>query len=160
MLDQKTTDELKKGMRTLWFIWTAMFVSLGIYIRICYQLQNVMSVRMGQNFPYALLRNILLIAAAVSIGLSFFFRKYFKNANLTKFTSPNRALSTAGVPLAKYYSAVLISLALAESVGIYGFVLFLLKKDFDSLYLFMTISAITMIIHRPKIEELEKIAEK
>ncbi len=57
----------------------------------------------------------------------------------------------------KYFTAVIISLALAESIGIYGLGLFFLGGGFETLYLFNVLSAIAMFFFRPKGEEFEKL---
>jgi hypothetical protein len=58
----------------------------------------------------------------------------------------------------KYTTFVIVSLALSESIGIYGFVLFLLGDSFQTLYTFIAVSALAMIFYRPKRKELEKLA--
>ena len=58
----------------------------------------------------------------------------------------------------QYTAVVVISLALVESIGIYGFVLFGLGGGLKTLYTFIGISALAMIFYRPKREELEKLA--
>jgi F0F1-type ATP synthase membrane subunit c/vacuolar-type H+-ATPase subunit K len=54
----------------------------------------------------------------------------------------------------KYSSAVIASLAMSESVGIYGLVLFLLGKNPMDLYLPVGISAAAMFYFRPSRDEL------
>ena len=51
-----------------------------------------------------------------------------------------------------------LSLAISESIGVHGFVLFLLGGDFKTLYIFIFISAIAMLVYRPKVEELGQLA--
>jgi hypothetical protein len=58
----------------------------------------------------------------------------------------------------KYFRATLISTALSESIGIYGLVLFLLGKDWSSLYFLIIVSAIAMYYFRPKKQELLDLA--
>ncbi|MBU2499127.1 MAG: hypothetical protein KKE57_09510 [Proteobacteria bacterium] len=53
---------------------------------------------------------------------------------------------------------MMISLALSESIGIYGLVLFFLGDSLRTLYTFIGISALAIIYHRPKREELETLA--
>lgn len=53
---------------------------------------------------------------------------------------------------------MVVSLALSESIGIYGFVLFLLGDSFGTLHIFVGISALAMFFYRPKREELETLA--
>jgi hypothetical protein len=48
----------------------------------------------------------------------------------------------------------MISLALCESVGIFGFVLFLIGKNALDLYILVALSATAMFIYRPKKDEL------
>ena len=62
-------------------------------------------------------------------------------------------------PFVGHYAAVvIISLALSESIGIYGLVLFLLGGGFKTLYTFIAVSALAMVFYRPKREEMEKLA--
>ena len=59
---------------------------------------------------------------------------------------------------AKYTTAIIISLALCESVGIYGLILFFLGGSFQTMYTFMIISAAGMFYYRPKREEIEALS--
>jgi hypothetical protein len=69
-----------------------------------------------------------------------------------------RAVKTNSHPaVIKYGVAVIVSLAISENIGIFGLVLFVLSKDFQTLYILAIISAIAMLYHRPKMKELQKI---
>lgn len=76
--------------------------------------------------------------------------KYFKRA----------AKTNSHPSIVKYGTAVIVSIAISESIGIVGFVLFLLSKDFPTLYILAGISAAAMLYHRPKMIELDKIASQ
>jgi hypothetical protein len=52
---------------------------------------------------------------------------------------------------------MVVSLALSESIGIYGLVLFFLGESFRTLYIFLGISALAIFLYRPKREELEAL---
>ena len=56
--------------------------------------------------------------------------------------------------------ALVLCLALCESIGIYGLVLFFLGDTFQTLYTFVVISAAGMFYYRPKREELETLLSK
>jgi hypothetical protein len=58
----------------------------------------------------------------------------------------------------QYSRAVILSLALAEAVAIYGLVLFLLFRHVADLYLFTGASAAALIFLRPRLDELEELA--
>jgi hypothetical protein len=55
---------------------------------------------------------------------------------------------------------VIISLALCESVGIYGLVLFFLGKNTMDLYLLLGVSAAAMIYYRPRKDELLNLLQE
>ena len=61
--------------------------------------------------------------------------------------------------LPKYSIAVIASLAMSESIGIYGLVLFLLGKNAMDLYLLVGISAAAMFYYRPKKDELLNLCQ-
>ena len=50
-----------------------------------------------------------------------------------------------------------ITLAIADSIGIYGLVLFMMGEDFQTLYIFLFLAALIMFWHRPKTEEYEQL---
>jgi hypothetical protein len=60
--------------------------------------------------------------------------------------------------IGKYAVAMVVSLALSESIGVYGLVLFFLGESFRTLYIFIGISALAIFLYRPKREELESLA--
>jgi hypothetical protein len=68
------------------------------------------------------------------------------------------SLSNQPLFLGEYTTAMIVSLALSESIGIYGLVLFLLGDSFQTLYIFISISALAMFFYRPKREDLETLA--
>jgi len=106
------------------------------------------------------LRNILNGVAIATLLLTHFFRRVMfagrSRGPLAK--SLESGIQSNQPPfLATYTTTLIISLALSESIGIYGFVLFLLGDDFQTLYIFMGISALAMYFYRPKWEELETL---
>jgi hypothetical protein len=42
-------------------------------------------------------------------------------------------------------------------VAVFGFVMFILGDDFNTLYIFSVLGALGLFLHRPKIEELAAI---
>ena len=79
--------------------------------------------------------------------------------------SDSRVFKSALVPkqystpaLGKYTTVSIVSWALAESVAIYGLLLFLLGGSFKDLYLFVAVALAVMIYYRPKMSELVELA--
>jgi uncharacterized integral membrane protein len=161
MLEPEESKTIDKGMRTLWLIWAAMLVSLLMYVFICYQ-PGVGFKNVGESdFPIGLLRNIFFGAGAAAWLMAFFMRRSMLSvrAGISKQKPVERMVKWDAPPyIAKYATAVIVSLALSESIGIYGFVLFLLGSGFKILYTFIGISALAMVFYRPKREELERVA--
>jgi hypothetical protein len=61
----------------------------------------------------------------------------------------------AAAAMPGYTAAVVASLAMCESIGIYGLILFLLGRSTTDLFLLLAVSAAAMVFHRPKREELD-----
>jgi hypothetical protein len=161
MLEPEESKAIDKGMRTLWVIWAAMLGSLLMYVFICHQPGVGFKGVGGSDFPIGLLRNIFFGAGAAAWLMAFFMRRSMLSvrAGISKPKPVERMVKWDAPPcIAKYATAVIVSLALSESIGIYGFVLFLLGGVFKTLYTFIGISALAMVFYRPKREEIEKLA--
>jgi len=154
MAEAQEKDAIEKGMQTLWFIWAAMLGSLLIYVFLCYQLSETIRSSAGSDSFIELFRNILFGVGAVTFFIAFFLRRTMLSV---RAGLPKSKLNAAPfVP--KYATAVIVSLALSEGIGIYGFVLFLLGDSFQTLYTFIAVSALAMVFYRPKRVELERLA--
>ena len=161
MLEQNEKEQLVKGMRVLRIIWGAMLLSLGIYVFVCHVVGSQTARPMGENFPVDLLRNVLYAISAAELFLIHFLKKIMLKAPAAgrPADAPARK-ETANVhpAVGKYTTAMIICYSIAESIGIYGVVLFFLSHDYQALYAFIFISAVAMVFYRPKFEELEQLA--
>lgn len=156
---QKKTFENK--LLVMWIIWGAMLGSLVIYIIICNLVGDQIRRPMGPDFPLKLLRNILFGVGIAALIATHFIRKFIlKRPSGSPGAAPPAPPSPQDIEAicAKYTTAMIISLALCESVGIYGLVLFFLGDSFQTLYTFMVISAAGMFYYRPKREEIDALA--
>ena len=59
----------------------------------------------------------------------------------------------------RYLLTVAVSMLMAESIGLLGFVLFMLGDDYNSLYIFSGLAVLGLVLYRPKQEEYESIVE-
>ena len=152
---------IEKGMRSLWFIWTAMLSTLLIYIALCHLLGEGFKASSGPELPIGLLRKIFFGLAAAVLITSYYLRRSNLKGQLSASgaTIAKRSFALNQPPFVSLYTAiVIVSLALSESIGIYGLVLFLLGDSFQTLYTFIGVSALAMVFYLPKREELEKVA--
>jgi hypothetical protein len=158
---QKGTVDNK--LLVMWIIWGAMMGSLVIYIVICNLIGDQIRQPIGLDFPLVLLRNILFGIVIVVLIATHFIRKFIlrkppggPGSGSTSQLSPQDLDKI----YAKYTTAMITSLALCESVGIYGLVLFFLGDSFQAMYTFMIISAAGMFYYRPKREEIEALSRE
>lgn len=160
MLDEREKKVLRSGHRINMAIWVFMLASLGIYVLVCHLAAEDLRQDMGSDFPLDKLKGMLLV---ISIA-EFVMTRYLRNAML-RAGVPQPGLTSAGVypdaafiALRKYTSATVVSMAISESIGIFGLILFMLGEDFRTLYLFILISAISMLYYRPRLAELQALA--
>jgi F0F1-type ATP synthase membrane subunit c/vacuolar-type H+-ATPase subunit K len=161
MLETQEQEAINKGMQMLWFIWAAMLGSLLIYIFVCHLLGEGFGHVERSAVPIELLKKIFYGVVAVSLIASYYLRRLMlKGRSSAVGVTIARGLFTLNKPpfVGQYSTAVIISLALSESIGIYGLVLFLLGGGFKTLYTFIVVSALAMVFFRPKREELERLA--
>ena len=154
-------NAIEKGLLTLWIIWAAIMGSLLIYVFLCHQFGDAIRQDMGTNFPLPLMRNIFYGIAIITLFLTHFLKRFILGGTFSGTLSESLKSgqhSNQSSFLAKYSTALIVSLALSESIGIYGFVLYLLGADFQTLYTFIGISALAIYVHRPKREEIEALA--
>jgi hypothetical protein len=161
MLKAQEKAAIDKGMQTLWVIWAAMLGSLLAYVFICHQPGIGFKGVKGSDFILDLLRNILFGVGVATWLLAYFMRRSMLSVR-TGISKPkpveHMVQWDVSSYIAKYTTAVIVSLALSESIGIYGFILFLLGGGFQTLYTFIGISALAMVFYRPRREELERLA--
>ena len=154
------TEQLEKGIKTLYIIWLAMLASLGVYFGICEFLKKDWPLDIDPSLPIETIRYALAAVSGATLMGTYFFRRHLTQ-NPKPFNPSSRNPKQGQHPaVTRYTAAVVISLALAESVGIYGFVLFLLSKDSLILYQFMGVSAVAMIYFKPDKDELMAVADQ
>ena len=158
-IEPKEKKQLLGGYKIILVIWWAIFGSLFIYFIVCHaigdQLQNVGNT----NVPVDMIKYALWGVSIVTLVSAHYIRKFLLSTGSTGFSSSQTA-SLQHPAAGKYTVVIIITLALLESIGIYGVVLFLIAKDTASLYQLLIVSGIAMIYYRPRKEELFELAAK
>ena len=135
-MEQKEQETTEKRMRMLWIIWASMLIALVMYIVVCYCLAENLQTRSSQDVSLAMLKNIFYGLTVGSLLLPNFLKKLLLRI---KIDQPHQTLiKTTPVPhqppfVTRYFNAVIVSLAISESIGLYGFVLFFFSADFPTL---------------------------
>lgn len=159
-MSQVSADDIKKGLRKTWMLWGALLYSLFLYIKICHMLDSEWEPILNNNFPTETLKILIYIVSAVLLIFSLYFRNYIltsKNPKNDAGYIKHASKTNSNPAVIKYSTAVICSIAIALNVGIAGFGMFLLIKDFQTLYLLVTLSSIAVVYHRPKKSELESV---
>jgi hypothetical protein len=162
-MDGSQRGTVESKLLIMWILWGSMVGSLVIYIIICIMIGDQIRRPINPEFPLVLLRNIFFGIGITALIAARFIRKSILRVTpgdpgsvSTPQTSPRDLSKIYG----KYTTAMIISLALCESVGIYGFILFIMGDGFQTLYAFMIISAAGMFYYRPKREEIETLSHE
>ena len=152
-----------KNILTLWIIWVAMIGSLAMYIIICHLMGDEISRNAKSDLPIDMMRRILSLIAAIELLIAYYLRKFMLSGRIKSLgmtpTGSNAITSKQPPHIARYTIAMIISLALSESIGIYGLLLFLLGDNFNTLYTFIGVAAFAMYFFRPKGYEIEMLAK-
>lgn len=163
-MDDKTREKLKKRLTVLLVIWAAFVLTLLVYAGVFYAAGDQIKSAAKPDVPVDILRIALLAVGVVEVVVAHFIRKFMlfgaPEGLKSAFGEPAASAASIGSALSRYFVAVIISLALAEAVAIYGIVVFILGADFNTLLAFLAISALALFLFRPKMDELERIAEQ
>ena len=157
--EQEDVKRLMSGWRVVLVIWGAILASLGVYLIICLNIGTALQVNIAPDFPITTVKYALFGVACATIVVVYVLRKFLLSSAGSAINS-TQTTSAQHPAIAKYTTAVVITSALLESIGIYGVVLFFLAKDTRSLYQLLIISAAAMIYFRPRKEELFTLAKQ
>ena len=137
-----------------------MLISLGIYVLVCHLVIDGIRQSVDSDLTFSMLKNILYGVAIFTLFVAHFVRKFILtpragvSENISEQTPPVKDPSQL---MGKYTIAMLLSLAFSEMIGIFGLVLFFLGDSFQTLYIFIGISALGMFHYRPRQGEIDKI---
>lgn len=161
MLNPSEKEMVDKGMIVMWIIWGAILVSLFVYVLVCHLAGDQIRQNANPAIPLDLFKNILYAVSLITLIISYFVRKavlVVRSSGTRTGASNISQQSTQPAFIGKYTVAMIISLALSESIGIYGVVLYFIGDSLQTLYTFIGVSAIAMIFYRPKKEEIITLA--
>ena len=157
-----TNQELDKGVLTLKLIWSAMLLSLAIYLFVGLQVVDNVRSSMDEG-TFGVVKTAFCIIALAVLIVTRYVRKMVLSgkwqtrppADAGEVPAPSRhpALQT-------YTTATILALAMSESIGVCGLFLFFLGKNPMDLYLLLLISAAAMFMYRPSREELITLSRK
>jgi hypothetical protein len=148
-------QELDKRLMTLRIIWFALLMSLAVYLFVAIQVGTKVQSSINED-TLGILRTALYAMALAILIATRYIRKLIKSGR-SQVSQPAQALER--LALQKYSAATIVALAMSESIGVYGLILFFLGKNPTDLYLLILISAAAMVIYRPRKDEMLLLAQ-
>jgi F0F1-type ATP synthase membrane subunit c/vacuolar-type H+-ATPase subunit K len=143
-------QDVNRVMAVLKIIWMALLGSLALYVVVGRLAAPDLAFTVGDE-AFRMLRIALYALGSATLLAAGYVRRLILGAGERSVgPDPDRR---ASLPQ-RYSSAVIASLAMSESIGIYGLVLFLLGKNATDLYLPAGISAAAMFYFRPRKDKL------
>jgi hypothetical protein len=152
VLEEDERREVEKELRILWLLWAGNFGMLPVLLVMCLVFGDKMRENMKGEAPVDLLMTVFLIVGLLSLVLAHFLRKRFLSGKLTFGQRPGRT-DRAGLArqsfAIRFRSGIFLPMVIPASIGIYGFLLFILGAETWIFYLFLVISAAGLVYHRP-----------
>ena len=160
MSELSEQEELERGFNKIWMIWIAMLGTLGVYVILGGLFNDEIEISISPE-SLKLITMMFYFIGVVEIAGAYVLRRFMlslQDKGVAPKSGQQSSVFNPSSTLAKYFPAVFISLAISESIAIFGLVLFFLGKSLPTFLIFTLISAIAMFIYRPKWDELEELA--
>jgi hypothetical protein len=155
MLGRIEPEQLKSDLILPCLVQGFMLATLATFLIVCIVYGN----QIQEPLPEAqrvLIRTILYVVAIVTFPMTNLIRHIQLRLNQTMPCSRDTPRLEAKK---RYLVTIIVSMSLIESVGVFGFVMFILGDNFNTLYIFSGLSALGMFLYRPKVNEYARIVE-
>ena len=150
-----TEREVDRRLMILKIIWFALLMSLAVYLFVAIRLAANVQPSISEE-AFGILRTVLYIMAIAILIAAKYVRKFIMSGK-SQVSQP--VLAMEHLALQKYSAATIVALAMSESIGVYGLILFFLGKNSTDLYLLILISAAAMVIYRPRKDEMLNLVQ-
>ena len=150
MFNPSNNFESKPDFTLAWLIIGAMVMMQFIYIVVCHSFgaQIQQPIDMEQRI---FIRSVFYVLAIATFPLT----------TLTRYilVRLNQTMSGQKTAAKRYLVTLIVSQAMMESVGVWGFVMFILGDGFNTLYIFSGMAILGFFLQRPKPEEYQSIVD-
>jgi hypothetical protein len=161
----KERGEIDRAMRWLWLMWLGLIAMLGAFVVFANVPGTLMRERMvtGENSNRGMLQIVFGIFSIVVLGIARYLRKSCVSGKHVPFRKVCAQLAAAGKERAlmkEYRGAIYITMAMASSPGVCGFVLGVSGAGYKEFYAFVIIAVAGLIWLRPKRSELISMCQR
>lgn len=148
MLNQFNLLLKKNEFTTAWLIMAMLMIMQMSYIVLCHTLGSDIQQAINQDHRI-LIRTIFYVLAIATFPLTTLIRYILVRLNQT--------MSGHKTAQQRYLVSVIVSFAMMETLGIFGFIMFILGDDYNTLYIFSGLAILGFFLQRPKQEEYQAI---
>jgi len=142
--------QLEPDLTLHWIIAGMMVIMLVAYNVICHILGTEIQINISEE-QRIFIRTVFYGIAIVLFPLVNLVRHILLRLNQT-MPGDNPAKN-------RYLMTTVVTLFLIEVVGFFGFVMFILGDEFNTLYIFSVLGALGVFLHRPRLQEYEQIVD-
>jgi len=151
-IDPKSLDA---DLKLPWIVVGMMLVMLITYVVICFTLGTELQQPLPE-ITRVKIRTALYVVAILSFPMTNLLRHIQLKLNQTM---PLTRADYRTEAKKRYLVTVIVSMTLMESIGAFGFVLFMLGDGNNNLFIFTGLSALGLFLYRPKLEEYQRVVE-
>lgn len=144
------SKKLKSDLTLHWIFVGMMVCMLVVYNIICHTLGTEIQINIAEE-QRIFIRTVLYVIAIILFPLVNLLRHILLRLNQT-MPGDNPAKN-------RYLLTTIITISLIEVVGFFGFVMFILGDEFNTLYIFSMLGALGLFLHRPREQEYKHIIE-
>ncbi|MCX7066122.1 MAG: hypothetical protein NTW85_00235 [Methylococcales bacterium] len=155
MYNPNDHQALNADLKLPWLIVGMMLVTLLTYLVICFTLGTELQEPLPE-ITRVKIRTALYIIAIVTFPMTNLIRHIQLKLNQTM---PLTQANYRAEAKKRYLLTVIVSMAAVESIGVFGFLLFMFGDGVNNLIIFTVLSALGMFLYRPKLDEYSHIVE-
>ncbi|MGY6274264.1 hypothetical protein [Methylomonas sp. MgM2] len=131
-----------------WLICAAMLMMLAVYNIVCHFWAD--DIRLNIDEPQRILiRTVFYVIAIVLFPLTNLMRHILLRLNQT--------MPGAKSAEQRYLVTVIVTQSMIEPAGLFGFIMFVLGDDYNTLYIFTLLGVLGVYLHKPDQAELQSI---
>ncbi len=144
-------QQLQSDLLSAGIIRAVGLLSLIAIIVVCHYYAD--KIQLGIDEPQrVIIRTILYVVAILTFPVMKFIRHVLLRLNQT--SSGDKS------PKVRYRMTIIVSMLVAEGIGLYGLIMFILGDSYNTLYIFMMLSALAMYLYRPDPQEYRALVER
>jgi len=148
-------EPLKADLTFPWLVQGILLTTLFIFIGTCFIYGEQIKHPLPED-QRLLIRSIFYVVAIVTFPMTNLIRHIQLRLNQTM---PFSGLPARTMAKKRYLITIFVSMSLIESIGIFGFMMYIFGDTPNSLFIFTGLAALGMFLYRPKINEYTRIVD-